>query len=145
MPPPPCATTAIRGALVAFRGEPSVDDDALVYEPDALVLMRDGHITACGATDALLPALPTGTPVTHYPGALVSAGFVDAHVHYPQLAVIGAGGLGLLDWLDRYTCPAEPRLAEAARPPCRQRRARARGRPRGARPGGDAAPCTAPA
>jgi guanine deaminase len=35
-------------------------------------------------------------------------------VHYPQLPVIGAGGLALLDWLDRYTFPAEARYADVA-------------------------------
>jgi len=34
-------------------------------------------------------------------------GFVDAHLHCPQLDVIGSGGLPLLEWLDRYVFPAE--------------------------------------
>jgi guanine deaminase len=39
-------------------------------------------------------------------------GFVDAHVHYPQLRAIGGLGLPLLDWLDRYALPEECKLAD---------------------------------
>jgi guanine deaminase len=62
----------------------------------------------------VLPRLPRGTEVTTYAHALISAGFVDAHVHYPQLSVIGAGGVPLLDWLEQHTFPAETRHADEA-------------------------------
>ena len=35
-------------------------------------------------------------------------------VHFPQIAVIGAMGLQLLDWLDQRTLPEEARMADAA-------------------------------
>ena len=34
-------------------------------------------------------------------------GFIDTHVHSPQLDVIASYGTELLDWLDTYTFPAE--------------------------------------
>ena len=40
-------------------------------------------------------------------GRLVLPGFVDTHVHSAQLEVIGSFGSALLDWLERYTFPAE--------------------------------------
>jgi guanine deaminase len=40
---------------------------------------------------------------------LVAPGFIDAHVHLPQFDAIGAGGLPLLDWLDRAILPVEAR------------------------------------
>ncbi|MBV8217208.1 MAG: guanine deaminase, partial [Solirubrobacterales bacterium] len=39
-------------------------------------------------------------------------GFVDCHVHFPQIGVIGALGLGLLDWLRSVALPEEARLAD---------------------------------
>lgn len=51
--------------------------------------------------------MPMAGPVTDYADALIGPGFVDAHVHYPQLPVIGAGGKALLDWLTACTFPAE--------------------------------------
>ena len=106
--------TAIRGALLTFTGDPFVDAAAVQYDTDAIVAMADGRIVDCGPAADVVARLPANTPVTHYPGALISAGFIDAHVHYPQLPVIGAGGKPLLEWLTAYTFPAEARFADAA-------------------------------
>jgi guanine deaminase len=76
--------------------------------------MANGRIVDCGAAADVQARLPADAPVTQYANALISAGFVDAHVHYPQLGVIGAGGLPLLGWLERHTFPAEARYADAA-------------------------------
>ena len=105
--------TAIRGALLTFDGDPFVDDtQARRYEPDAIVAMADGRIVDCGAADVVAARLPPDTPITRYRDALISAGFIDAHVHYPQLPVIGAGGKPLLEWLTSHTFPAEARYAD---------------------------------
>ncbi len=47
-------------------------------------------------------------------GQLLLPGFIDTHVHAPQLDVIASWGSGLLDWLDNYTFPAEQRQADPA-------------------------------
>ncbi len=105
--------TAIRGALLTFDGDPFVDDaQACRYEPDAIVAMAHGRIVDCGAADVVAARLPPDTPITRYRDALISAGFIDAHVHYPQLPVIGAGGKPLLEWLTSHTFPTEARYAD---------------------------------
>ena len=45
--------------------------------------------------------------VMDYGEHLISAGFVDAHVHYPQTAIIASWGKRLIDWLNVYTFPEE--------------------------------------
>jgi guanine deaminase len=47
-------------------------------------------------------------------GRLLLPGFIDTHVHAPQLDVLASYGTGLLDWLNTYTFPAELRFADAA-------------------------------
>lgn len=47
-------------------------------------------------------------------GRLLLPGFIDSHVHCPQLDVIASWGSGLLDWLQTYTFPAERRHASPA-------------------------------
>ena len=42
---------------------------------------------------------------------LILAGFVDAHVHYPQTAMIASWGKRLIDWLNHYTFPEEMKFA----------------------------------
>src|SRR3954470_15515276 len=106
---------AIRGALITFDGDPLLGGMGMRrYERDAIVIMANGRIIDCGATADVTSRLSPDTPVTHYSNGLISAGFIDAHVHYPQLPVIGAGGKALLDWLERYTFPAEARYADVA-------------------------------
>ena len=43
---------------------------------------------------------------------LIMAGFVDAHVHYPQTAIIASWGKRLIDWLNAYTFPEEMRFGD---------------------------------
>jgi guanine deaminase len=107
--------TAIRGALVTFSGDPFVEGVAATrhFESDAIVAMAGGRIVDCGAAREVSARLPAGTPVVAYANALITAGFIDAHVHYPQIPVIGAGGKNLLDWLADYTFPMERRYADA--------------------------------
>ena len=50
--------------------------------------------------------------VAHFPGRLIAPGFVDMHIHYPQLDVIGSPAEGLLPWLENYTFPQEARFAD---------------------------------
>jgi guanine deaminase len=45
-------------------------------------------------------------------GQLVMPGFIDTHVHCPQLGVIASYGAQLLDWLNTYTFPAEMEFAD---------------------------------
>ena len=107
--------TAIRGALIDFHADPLIEGVAARrYESDGIVAMRDGRIFASGAAATVLPTLPAGTRVTTYAHALITAGFIDSHVHYPQLPIIGAGGKPLLEWLATYTFPAEERYADPA-------------------------------
>ncbi len=39
-------------------------------------------------------------------------GFVDTHVHFPQIRAIGGLGMPLLDWLERCALPEESKLAD---------------------------------
>lgn len=104
--------TALRGAFITFRGNPFTDGrDALQYEPDGLVICRDGRIEFAGPWDARHPLLANAT-LSHYPNALMMPGFIDTHVHYPQMQMIGAYGAQLIDWLNTYTFVAEQQYAD---------------------------------
>jgi guanine deaminase len=110
------SVTALRGAAVTFRDDPfrAAPQDCLVYEPDALILIEDGRIRQFGAFADLRGDLPDGVAIARYDNSIISAGFVDAHVHYPQLPLIAAYGEQLLAWLERYVFPVEARYADPA-------------------------------
>jgi guanine deaminase len=66
-----------------------------------------------GVADDMRSAHPQAT-VTDFGAGLISAGFIDAHVHYPQTAIIASWGKRLIDWLNTYTFPEEMRFADPA-------------------------------
>ncbi|MCL7461699.1 guanine deaminase [Pseudomonas sp. NW5] len=108
--------TAYRSALLYSLEDPAKVGRAASYRylEDGLLLVEDGLIHACGPADELLASLPPGTLVQHWPEGLIVPGFIDTHIHYPQTGMIGAAGEQLLDWLTRYTYPAEQRFADYA-------------------------------
>jgi len=79
---------------------------------DALLVVDDGRIVDAGEHARLAPAYPQAR-VTDWRGLVLAPGFVDPHLHYPQLDVIGSPADGLLDWLARYTFPHEARFGDA--------------------------------
>src|SRR5699024_3470226 len=101
------------GPALTFKDNPFIagDDAAMHYEPDAVIVMQDGVITAFGDYASLKPSLD-GVAVTHYPDSLILPGFIDAHVHYPQAQVIASYGTRLIDWLNTYTFVAEQQLSD---------------------------------
>ncbi|GAB3581507.1 guanine deaminase [Calidifontibacter terrae] len=72
----------------------------------------DGVITHRD-TPAAIDALFPGEERVDLAGGVLLPGMVDTHVHYPQLRVIGALGMPLLDWLDRAALPEELKMADA--------------------------------
>jgi guanine deaminase len=82
-------------------------DGLLITGPDAQGRQR---VQAVGAYSALAPRF-ADLPVEHLPGRIIAPGFVDMHIHYPQLDVIGSPADGLLPWLENYTFPHEKRFA----------------------------------
>lgn len=104
---------AIRGQTLAFTADPFTvpPADAITFDSDGVVIVADGRIAAIGTAHEVLAKHP-GIAVTHYPNHLVMAGFVDAHVHYPQTGIIASYGAQLLEWLEKYTFPEELRFAD---------------------------------
>lgn len=101
---------AYRSALLYFR-----PDDTLVYEADGLLVtqtdangvQRVHHIGPWSADAG------RGMPLQHWPDRIIAPGFIDLHVHYPQVDVIGSPAEGLLPWLEQYTFVQEARFADA--------------------------------
>ncbi|MCX8101040.1 MAG: amidohydrolase family protein, partial [Geminicoccaceae bacterium] len=106
-PPATVRRRAIRGRLLDF---PTAGGYRL--RPDHLLVIEDGRIAAVGPAASLLSNLPPGTPIDAAGERLVLPGFVDAHIHFPQSRVIASPARDLLDWLERWTFPAERAYAD---------------------------------
>ncbi|MBI1416325.1 MAG: guanine deaminase [Limimaricola sp.] len=109
------STHLLLGQTLAFDGDPFATDWSAVTRHDShgAVLVQDGRIAAVGGAEALRAAHPT-VPVTDYGQALICAGFIDAHMHYPQTGIIASWGKQLIDWLNTYTFPEEARFGDPA-------------------------------
>ncbi|TDC48890.1 guanine deaminase [Jiangella ureilytica] len=104
--------TIFRGAVLDTPDDPFAGGTLRSCSDEGLVV-RDGVIVARGPFAALRPAHPDESVVS-LDGGLLLPGFVDTHVHFPQVHVIGGIGLPLLDWLERRALPEEERLADTA-------------------------------
>jgi len=114
MTPDPMTTRtrlALRGDLLDFADDPGFAAPASAggvrFRPDHWLLVEDGRIAGAQADD---PA--PGWERVDRRGHLILPGFVDTHVHSPQLDVIASYGTELLEWLNTYTFPAEGRHAD---------------------------------
>ena len=108
---------AFRGPLLHFLDDPGLGEplpDSYAWFEDGLLLIRNGRVEAVGDATQLLPQLPANVPVEHWPDAVIVPGFLDTHVHLPQLGVMGCYGTQLLDWLETYTFPAEARFSDTS-------------------------------
>lgn len=104
---------ALRGQTLAFRADPfkAGPEGAVDFNPDGAVAIKGGKIARVGPAREVLADFP-GIAVETYRDDLIMAGFVDSHVHFPQTEIIAAYGAQLLEWLERYTLPAERKFAD---------------------------------
>jgi guanine deaminase len=101
-----------RAAILRFDA-----DGQAIYEPDGLLAVGPDAlgrsvVQAVGPHAALAPRF-AGMPLEHLPGRILAPGFIDLHVHFPQIDVIGSPASGLLPWLENYTFPQESRFSDA--------------------------------
>jgi guanine deaminase len=108
------AKFALRGQTMAFRGDPfEVGAEAAVtFDSDGAVIVADGRIVEIGHASELLGRHPR-ISVDNWRDHLIMAGFIDSHAHYPQTEVIASYGAQLIEWLHKYTFPAEQKFADA--------------------------------
>ncbi|MFC7289936.1 guanine deaminase [Herminiimonas glaciei] len=105
---------AYRASLLHFRNDPAFDEHATLWHSDGLLVIADGKVVAAGDYDSLHASLPADTMVNDWRGKIITPGFIDTHVHYPQTDIIGSPAPGLLPWLNTYTFPTEGRFGDAA-------------------------------
>lgn len=108
--------TIVRAQIMHTPRDPFRDGAAATLEAfsdGGLAYGEDGRILRTGPFADVLAAHP-GAELVDASDAILLPGLVDLHVHYPQIAVIGAMGMTLLEWLATRTLPEEARLADAA-------------------------------
>ncbi|MEF9603310.1 guanine deaminase [Paracoccus sp. PXZ] len=104
----------IRGRTLSFHADPADTENAFTYHEDGAVITEGGKIAAIGDYAVLREP---GLPETDHRPHLILPGFIDTHIHFPQVQVIASWGAQLLDWLNTYTFPEESRFAQQGHAP----------------------------
>ena len=94
----------LRATILHIRSNPFRTEGALACHEDGGLLIRDGLVASCGDYAAVRQLNPEAT-VRDMRGGYLLPGFVDSHIHFPQLRVIGGLGRQLLDWLEHQALP----------------------------------------
>lgn len=105
--------TLIRARLLSFLRSPQSPEDtaSFRYIEDGALLIEGGIIRAMGEFGAVSAE---GAKVIDHRPHLLMPGFIDTHLHFPQMQVIASWAAELLDWLNDYTFPEETRYADPA-------------------------------
>ena len=101
----------IKGRILQFVGNPfevPIEKSVKVYEGGSL-LIKGKFIAEIDYYSVLKKKYPDAY-VYDYKDKLITAGFIDCHMHYPQTGIIASYGERLLDWLNKYTFPEELRF-----------------------------------
>jgi guanine deaminase len=109
----PTGVKVLRGRVLSFVAEPQGRDDAASYryvEDGAVVIGPDGKIIMVGEYNARAAA--HHQVIDHRPN-LILPGFIDPHIHFPQMQVIASYAANLLEWLNTYTFVEEQKFGDA--------------------------------
>ena len=106
--------TVLRGQVLSFLADPFIVDGSTAYRhiTDGIVFIKDGIIEAVGSAADLSHQISETDEIHDHGDKLIMAGFVDTHVHYSQLGIIGSYGTQLIEWLNTYTFPEEGKFAD---------------------------------
>jgi guanine deaminase len=96
----------LRSAIFHTPRNPFRHDDALEVFADGALAVEGGRVAACGDYLAVRAQYPDAE-VRDWRGGVLLPGFVDAHIHFPQVRALGGIGYTLLDWLEHITLPEE--------------------------------------
>jgi len=92
---------AFRSSILHFTQDAQAE-----YFDDGILVVENDKVKHVGRAQDLLPTLQ-GITITEYENKIIMPGFIDTHIHYPQVDVIASYGEQLLDWLNNYTFPTE--------------------------------------
>ena len=106
--------TAHRASILHFLADPDhvPAEQSYQYFADGILVVEQGKITQLGQAAEILPTLSSDIELITHKNSLITPGFIDNHIHYPQTEMIASYGEKLLQWLDKYTYPTETQFAD---------------------------------
>ncbi|MCO4316059.1 guanine deaminase [Phyllobacterium sp. 21LDTY02-6] len=109
----------LRGRLLTFHDEPFGNEDdqrCFTYLEDGALLIRDGKIAAVDEFAAIQAGGGEDIDVIDHRPHLILPGFIDCHIHFPQMQVVASYAGALMEWLNRYTFVEEQKFGNQGHP-----------------------------
>ncbi len=96
------------GQTLSYKKNPFLNsiESSVEHKLDGALVIDKGLITDIGEKKEILQKYPN-SEIFNYKDHLITAGFIDCHMHYPQTQIIASYGKRLLDWLEKFTFPEE--------------------------------------
>lgn len=108
----------IRSSFFDFIDDPwkhvGKEEESARFLPDGMLVVDDAGIIKDFGNYSEVSAKYPGIAITNIPNRIITPGFIDGHVHFPQTRVLGAYGLQLLPWLQEWIFPEERKYTDPA-------------------------------
>lgn len=108
---------AIRGTFFDFVDDPwkhvGKEEESARFYADGMLVMDNGIIKDFGPYSEISKKYPS-IETTVINNRIITPGYIDGHVHFPQTRVLGAYGLQLLPWLQEWIFPEERKYNDKA-------------------------------
>lgn len=95
-----------RGKVFYFIANPAKDHNSYKYYENGVLYVENGYVLDVGDYEKLSNRYKDVSYI-NYTDKLIMPGFIDTHVHFPQLEMVALYGEQLLEWLNKYTFPTE--------------------------------------
>ena len=105
----------IRGRTLTFKKKPDSANDTESYNfiEDGAVLVTDGIITKLDSFSNIIAEASKEITVYDHRPHLVVPGFIDTHLHFPQIHIVSSYASNLLEWLNTYTFIEEQKYKDS--------------------------------
>ena len=103
----------LKGTILSFKQNPffnNIEESVNIIE-DGGILIKNGIIAEVDNFLKIKKKNPLAE-IYDYRRHLITAGFIDCHMHYPQTGIISSFGKRLIDWLNDYTFPEEKKFID---------------------------------
>ncbi len=99
----------IRGRVLFFTKKPDSNEDFSSYKyiEDGGILIKNGIISEVNHFKKIKKKFSKNILIHDHKSRLILPGFIDTHIHFPQLQLIGSYANDLLEWLNKYTFAEE--------------------------------------
>ena len=103
----------LKGTILSFKKNPffnNIEESVNIIENGG-ILIKNGIIAEVDNFLTIKKKNPLAKTYD-YGRHLITAGFIDCHMHYPQTGIISSFGKRLIDWLNDYTFPEEKKFID---------------------------------